>query len=639
MTMRMNNMKAILKAATLAVAALLLTAGASFAQQVVNLTAAPTTTTLPDGTIVQMWGYSCGTAAANTAPAATCLPLNPAAVPLVGPASWSPVVITVPTGQILQINLTNNLSFLPTGGTTPYNIPTSLVIVGQLGGGLGTTATSTTSPDHSLAQQVTWPIASPGAANTPPAQGTRVQSFSTEVAATPATTAQTPTPLTFGSATNPLRPGTYLIESGTHPSIQGPMGLYGILVVTTAPTAAVVGGAAATTGTAYPAVGTVNTPGYVPPVTYNAEVPLMLSEIDPVQNKAVAKALTLPGFTETTVWSGQPGGCGNPATLNSGNCYPPAVNYTPLYYLFNGVAFNKTSAGTSVFSASPATGVTGNVLVRFVNAGLRMHVPSIVGSQTGVVVAPATVAPAGFALIAEDGNVLPGVPRVQSEVFMAAGKTNDVLINVPAAAATALPIFDRELSLSGNSTARDAGMLAYLGVNGAALPTTGVFNPASAAAVANPDTYNSVLAGQTLTVSDPGKGLIANDINISGVQVVGTVPAGLTLNTDGTFSYTAGTPTSFTYCGNGATSGAACTTVTLGAAPLEANTGISMNPITYNANGTFLKIAPPGILSVDKDGAGYPLKFNALTGQSAGLTLSVDPNGGFNASAGAGTYT
>ena len=29
-----------------------------------------------------------------------------------------------------------------------------------------------------------------------------------------------------------LRPGTYLIESGTHPSIQAPMGLYGVLRVT-----------------------------------------------------------------------------------------------------------------------------------------------------------------------------------------------------------------------------------------------------------------------------------------------------------------------------------------------------------------------------------------------------------------------
>src|SRR5258708_9553288 len=221
MTMRMNNMKAILKAATLAVAALLLTASASFAQQQVNLTAAPTTTTLPDGTTVQMWGYSCGTAAANPAPVATCAKLNLAApaATLTTPAGWSPVVITVPTWQILQINLTNNLSFLPTGGTTPYNIPTSLVIVGQLGGGLGTTATSTASPDHSLAQQVTRPIPSPGAANTPPSQGARVQSFSTDVAATPATTAQTPTPPTFRSPTTHLRPGTDLLEARTHPPI------------------------------------------------------------------------------------------------------------------------------------------------------------------------------------------------------------------------------------------------------------------------------------------------------------------------------------------------------------------------------------------------------------------------------------
>src|SRR6266853_1956481 len=111
MTMRMNNIKAILKAATLAVAALLLTAGASFAQQQVNLTAAPTTTTLPDGTTVPMWGYFCGTAV--TGSTAACAALNlAAAATLTAPATWSPVVITVPTGQNLVINLTNSLSFL-----------------------------------------------------------------------------------------------------------------------------------------------------------------------------------------------------------------------------------------------------------------------------------------------------------------------------------------------------------------------------------------------------------------------------------------------------------------------------------------------------------------------------------------------
>src|SRR5207244_3695572 len=162
--------------------------------------------------------------------------------------AWSPVLITVPAGSgstSLTINLTNHLTF------GANSIPTSLTIVGQLGGGLGNSATTTTSPDHSGAQgAATWPIAGgPNSSGiTPPAQGPRVQSFSSEVAGG-ATTA-----LTWSS----LRPGTYLIESGTHPSIQGPMGLYGILVVTTAP-------AGATAGTAYQAVGTP-----VPAVTYRA---------------------------------------------------------------------------------------------------------------------------------------------------------------------------------------------------------------------------------------------------------------------------------------------------------------------------------------------------------------------------------
>ena len=207
--------------------------------------------------------------------------------------------------------------------------------------------------------------------------------------------------------------------------------------------------------------------------------------------------------------------------------------------------------------------MTGTALVRLVNAGLRMHVPSIVGAQTTppVVATGTAAAPVpGFSLIAEDGNPLPGVSRVQSEVFMAAGKTYDLMINVPAAGGTALPVFDRELSLSANSIARDAGMLAYLGINGAGLPAAAA--AAFAAVHANPDLYNSVVAGNTLIVSDPGKGVLQNDINVTGAHVVGTAPAGLTLNPDGTFVYTGGTPTSFTYCGNGASSGPACALVT-----------------------------------------------------------------------------
>jgi hypothetical protein len=680
--MRSNYLKT-LKTAVLAISVLLLGASVSSAQQV-YLTAGAANAPLPDGSSVPMWGYTCS--GAVVAPV-TCSALNPNAG-----AGWSPIVITTPPGS-LTINLTNNLTF----AAGANNIPTSLVIVGQLGGGLGTKATKAPSPQH-LQQGTTWPIAgdNSGAVFNPPPQQDRVQSFASEVAV------GTPQNLTWSN----LRPGTYLIESGTHPSIQGPMGLYGILVVTTVPSGT-------TAGQAYPGV------------SYGAEVPLLMSEIDPAQNAAVQAAVNTAGFNETathtmadgvavavtaggsgytsapTVSFAGGGGSGaaatavidttsgsptfgqviainvtnrgtgytsNPSVILSGGggtgaaasatlvlvggapcgtaaaCYPPAVNYTPLYYLINGQAFNKTNAMGSLFAASPTSGVTGGVLVRMVNAGLRMHVPSIVGSVTTPAVVPTGVTAAavpGFSLVAEDGNPLPGVSRVQSEVFMAAGKTYDVMIDAPASTSTApaLPIFDRELSLSSNSIGRDGGMLAYISINGATLPTTGAFSTAAATAQANPDSY-SIVAGQTLTVSDPAKGVLANDVNVYGVKVVGTV-AGLTLNENGTFSYT-GSPISFTYCGNGTISGNACATVTIGAATLEAGTGITCGgPFTYTSNvATTLSIKPPGVLSTCKDAAGYPLTVDSASITSAGFTsLSVDANGGFNAIVpAAGTY-
>src|SRR5437879_2397727 len=300
-------------------ASVLLAGSASFGQ--VSLTAGPVNTVLPDGTTVPMWGYSCTAATAPT----TCAALNPAAAAALPTPLWSPVVITVPTGQDLTITLTNSLTFA--GG----NIPTSLVIVGQLGGGLGTTATSTASPNHANAQPLTWPIAGDAAGapvtgvGTPPMQGTRVQSFSSEVAVgTPATLCWGVCGSTTGAPA--LKPGTYLIESGTHPSIQGPMGLYGIVVVTDTTTIP---------ATAYPAVGTTAA------VTYNADIPLLLSEIDPVQNAAVQAAVATVGFSETKVWSGQSllptagaSGCGaqfnadGSANAAWNTCYPPAVHYT-----------------------------------------------------------------------------------------------------------------------------------------------------------------------------------------------------------------------------------------------------------------------------------------------------------------------
>ncbi len=628
--MQTNLCKSTLKAAVLAVSILLFGAVMAFGQAQVGLTAGPSTVTLPDGKVVPMWGYTCGTAVG-----ATCAPLN-AASTLTTPAGWSPVVITVPAGTAggLQINLTNNLTFA--AGTGTNTVPTSLVIVGQLGGGLGTSRTTTASPDHSKAQPTTWPIADPTTLGVPPPQGPRVQSLATEVAV------GTPASLTWSN----LRPGTYLIESGTHPSIQGPMGLYGILVVTTAPSGA-------TLGTAYPAAGSI------PAVSYGSEVPLLFSEIDPVQNSAVNAAVTTAGFSETMVWSGQPGGCGNPSSTTYHQCYPPAVNYTPLYYLINGVAFDKTHPALSNFAGTPATAVTGQVLVRMVNAGLRMHVPSVVGAL--FTPAGATAASSGFGLIAEDGNPLPGLTRVQSEVFMAAGKTYDVMVNAPANGGAALPVFDRELSLSGDSTARDSGMLAYVSVNGGVTGNTnaggtgsGATLPGTATASAVGDLYNSLIAGRTFVVSNPAKGVIANDTNVSGVTLL-TAPTNgtVTLNSNGTFTYVpSGTATSdsFSYCANGTVTAGACSskisaTVTLGPAPIESAGGITVNNDSYTSKvATALSIKSPGVLLNDKDALGYPLTVALSTGNapvpSAGLTLTVDPSGAFNASvASPGTYT
>src|SRR5580704_7890249 len=124
--MRINSLKATLKTAVLGAAVLLLGAGVAGAQQQINLTAAPTAATMPDGSQVPMWGYSCGTAVTNST--ATCGASNP------GASGWSPVVITVPTGATggLTINLTNNLTF-----ANGNKVPTSIMIVGQVGGGLG----------------------------------------------------------------------------------------------------------------------------------------------------------------------------------------------------------------------------------------------------------------------------------------------------------------------------------------------------------------------------------------------------------------------------------------------------------------------------------------------------------------------
>jgi hypothetical protein len=175
-------------------------------------------------------------------------------------------------------------------------------------------------------------------------------------------------------------------------------------------------------------------------------------------------------------------------------------------------------------------------------------------------------------------------------------------------------------------------MLAYIGVNGAQLPSASGMG----SVVARPDTYNSIVSGNTFTVSDPSKGVIANDTNVYGVELVGT-KAGLTLYPDGTFTYAAPstfTPTTFTYCANGTVTGTTCSSgitaqVTLGAA--AADTGITCTSPSFTSNSANrIAVQTPGLLAGCTDAGGYPITVDTTSiAPSSGISVVAAANGGF----------
>lgn len=611
--MRAN--KNTLGAAIIAGASLLAGAGAVLAQSV-TLTATKQSTTLSDGNTVPMWGWACGSGAAAAAGGATCTAASGS--PQTGGTTWQPPVITVPAGSGLTVTLNNTLP-----------VETSLAIIGQLG--TGATSTGVGNPVregtprvHNTQTSTTWPTVTTTATPfTPPAQAQRTRSFTQEA---PAGTNTTPGSVVY--QWTHLQPGTYLIETGTYPSIQAPMGLYGVLVVTTAPTPPNAANSTAfAPGTAYPGL------------SYDADAVLLLSEIDPVQNIAVDAAVGTTGFSETAVWNAP---CGAAHT-----CYPPAVDYTPLYYLVNGVSFDPASPGVSTLQL-PTSFSTGNVLLRLVNAGLHAHSPAAVSLP--------------MALIAQDGNVEPDVavalgqnppltpkPKIQNEVFMAAGKVYDVFVHPATNGTTSTTptaysgatyqVFDRALGLSANNR-RDSGMQTYVQMGAAAAGAAGGV-PAALNTAANPDFYT--LAPNLTTFS---ANVLANDVGIKNATLAqGPAHGTVVLNPNGTFIYTPAGSTyvvsdAFTYFGNG-TVGPATVTLTVGAV----SGAPTANTDAYNSNvATLLKVARPGVLANDTDPATLPLTAvldactvgNCLSSNQ--ITLNAD--GSFTANpTSAGTYT
>src|SRR3979409_2142651 len=123
------RMRTSINRATLGVAAIASAmfgaVGAASAATTVNLTAQRVNATMPDGASIPMWGY-CSTGLTSTS--------TPIAGIVVGGnacgTTWSPgPTIVVNAGDTLSIVLTNTLP-----------VPSSVTILGQVGGELGTPA-------------------------------------------------------------------------------------------------------------------------------------------------------------------------------------------------------------------------------------------------------------------------------------------------------------------------------------------------------------------------------------------------------------------------------------------------------------------------------------------------------------------
>jgi hypothetical protein len=514
-----------------------------------------------DGTPSPMWGYCESSSCSST---------------------WSigPTIV-VASGSALSINLTNNLP-----------VPTSLVVLGQLGGGVGA-PTMMDSPPHPGQNNATFPASAPinppdaGNAFVPPAQAQRVRSFGTEVA--PGSSAV----LTW----NNLRPGTYLYETGTMPSLQAPMGLYGVLVVTTSPADNV-------PGVAYPGV------------SYDADATLLFSEMDPVQNAAV-DAAAVAGANVNTRFD-------DPACSATSPCYPAGVNYAPTYFMINGVYFDRTAPEKSAYEIGGSFLSSGKLLLRLVNAGSRTHVPSFVGLPV--------------AIVGEDGNHVPGNPKVQNEVLLTAGKALDLVASPGTAGSSyspgTYPVFDRALSLStGNRP--DGGMLGFLLINNAAAVAAGAQpgDPGMLSAAAVP----SAVADTFKVPYNTGIGndVTLNDGAVSSVALVtGPSHGTLVLNADGTFNYTpeagfSGTD-SFTYAGNGLASVTATVSLTVASQKIAAADRPVANADSYTSSVAGRFSAPrPGVLANDRDPNQYPLTAGGVTGSTC-ATTTLAPDGSFS---------
>lgn len=328
---------------------------------------------------------------------------------------------------------------LDTGSPCPVNVPGPPlnVPVGD--------ATLTVNLRNELDVPVSMVISGQPAAMTPvffvDSQGRqRVRSFTHETAAGSSGTYEW---------TN-VKAGSHLYSSGTHPAVQVQMGLYGSVIHDAAP------------GEAYPGI------------TYDSEVPLLYSEIDPALHAAVVSGNYGPGLAVSST-----------------------VNYAPKYFLVNG---EPHVPGDPPIAAGEAGD---RVLIRLMNAGLENRSLMLQGAH--------------MTMVAEDSNPYPW-RRQQYATLVGAGTTRDAIFEP--SAEKIYPLYDRRLRV---------GMLSNLSVGP---PVPGPSAADDAATVDEDSSGNSiaVLTNDTPTANPIDSASVAIDIPSVNGQAVA--------NADGTVSYT-----------------------------------------------------------------------------------------------------
>lgn len=372
-----------------AAAALLAIASGQATAATVTLCAEPYTVDLPGVSGVPMWGYrqvaDASSCSATSAPRAT------AAAPVIG----------VPAGDsTLTVTLANRLT-----------VPTSVVLIGQAlpAGGAPVHATDVFDPAGGSTV-----CPGPSAADL----SCRVRSFTAETAPGANGT------YTFAN----LRPGSYLLQSGTHPQVQVQMGLFAAFRQDAQPVdtgARRLYIAAATDANA----------------SFDVDAAVLLSEIDPAQHALIASTLGTDG--QQAQWK---------AGANS------TLNYAPRFFLINGKVFSGGNVSASDIGISAPNG--SRVVLRLANAGLQSRTLMLNNST--------------WKLLTEDGNAY-AAPREQATALLAAGKTSDAAIvaNGPAdAGATSYPavIFDRRAGTDNADGTALGGQVARLAMTNRAGP-------------------------------------------------------------------------------------------------------------------------------------------------------------------------